>query len=260
MPKTYSTFISALGWIPYVSRWGHLRNSAYAKYADASAKPRQTRFLIHGMFKTGNRIPPESIFVDKSRFEAYLGKREYRGAACLQLQVEADGRRISVSGDALDAFLQVGYTPFPLPWELFWLRRFLPTCRGDAEAGFGTDPSYKYDSQRGLLAVHLQVKFRIGRMMRVALLGLTGHDAPYVWMRLLCVVDFKHSRVMVRAYGTSVPSQWYRWVPTENNAVLRVKTHDMIWINLKGVLDAVACKTPTAPRYFRSKWLMTKLQ
>ena len=260
MPIIYRPgFFSAIGYIPFVARWRHLRNTHYPAYVKSCNKPKTMRGLMDGFFKTGNREPPESIFLGPQEFFSYLETREYRGALMLyDLEIEDHGDHLAVRLKHLEPYRQAGYTPVPLPFRTFWVRRWFRGSRGEIAEGRGGHP-FLEDLPPREGGRHQ----RAGSVPNREAISL-GYRIPDRPRTALCV-DESALRVRPRiegrqsgVSGTAVPSQQHRW-RTRHEGMIRLKKHETLWIGVDAIRGVFECDTHTAPRHFLSAWYAARI-
>ncbi|MFO0952118.1 MAG: hypothetical protein U0835_13410 [Isosphaeraceae bacterium] len=218
-----------IGWVPYVARWRHLRNTSVGRYAASSACwPHVKSWLMYLICRTGNPTPPDS-FASAESFRTYLTTREFRGAICLEnVRFErAENGAFGVSSGNDLGEEGVGYTPVPYRGGLLWRRRVLFFWRGESYPGGSPGVLLGHRPGTPISYVSKRLYFRVDRPAR-ALPALFGVKVPYAWVQVTVTYNRETGESAVSLTGSAVPSRAVSW-RLSGRPPRHAAPYDMLW-------------------------------
>ena len=245
--------ITCIGWIQYVARWRHLRNTGFDDYVKSlkenSLMKHVKKFFIQVLFWSGNPEPPEWATADVDSFRKFLKSKEFRGAFCLdrmRVSFQRSGA-IRLSCMSLGPGEEVGYTATPLIPQLLPLRKYLSRLymRGERLDTADGRVNLIYSVDRNVALISRTVYFRIDKKGRTAAKAIFGSEPPFVWFRIILRIDLSSGEGRLLTRGSSIPSQ----IATYRRAGARISAdfHDMIHIPVGAVHGFFHCRSLIAP-------------
>jgi hypothetical protein len=207
-----------IGYIPFRESLRHPELESYFRFAkqfDAAFRSFRTPWSMYvacdQLFYSGNDTPPDGIFFDLGEFRSYLRRKDYRGALAIHsISIDDfDGTKYPVRVETLTDRETLGYTPYgiPAPPRRFW-RQFRLHGKGYRD-GAPRGPRIEQRLFGEEINISLEVKFRIGRLGNLISRLLTGAHAPNARMSIRYTIDMKRKLMIIKAEGSSIPSQLY---------------------------------------------------
>jgi hypothetical protein len=249
----------AIGWIPYVMQWRHIKDSSIHKYLEASVERTFLKQIVMRMMcKSGNPQPGHEVYQSPSALKEFLKTKEYRGALCIEdVEICREGEgtpRLAHSPTSLGDEA-IGYTAFPVLWGWFCLRRFTGYLKGHGRDyprplnGFIENPSLAYDPDdtSRVTFIH-KVSFHACKMESIALRPVFGVDLPFAWIEIKISVDFNKGDVIYNLTGSAIPSR-YALVTRAPESRIPLKFHSMLSVKRSAVKGFFECRDKEAPEY-----------
>jgi hypothetical protein len=166
---------------------------------------RRKRWLAYkGLFWSGNPKPPEAFDDGRTELEQFILGEQYR-IVCWIRDLSLSEPVGGMSRVRFKYAHRIGFTPIPLSG----IAKRRHPCDWNRKAGTGSAvPAVLADPQGNAITVSLTVRFKLGGLANWAMFALTGHFAPFAWVRIDC--RFGLDRVMqLFLAGSAVPTRLF---------------------------------------------------